>query len=347
MATTNKYRKFALTGAVVLVAVATVLIKYGDYVTNPWTRDGRVRADVIQIASRVSAPIVEVLIEDNQFVRAGDVLFRLDPRTFENALQQAQISLELTLYQTQASVAQAMANVRSAQAQLDMNSAEYDRQQDMLSKNATSRASVESAKASYETSRQQLTSAQAALEAARAGSQASLADQPGEAGANQRLAEAQLGQAALNLEFATIKAPVDGYVTNVGIRVGDQIAANHPVLALVDVNSFWVHGYFKETSIARIKPGDTAVVTLMSYPETPLSGRVESIGWGIAQSDGAPSTDLLPSVAPTFEWIRLAQRIPVRVGLIDVPEGIDLRVGSTGSVLVRTGETSAGSGAGQ
>jgi multidrug resistance efflux pump len=240
-----------------------------------------------------------------------------------------------------------MANVRSAQSSLDQNKAEYDRQQTMLSQNATSQKSVESAEGDYQTSLQQLTSAQAALEAARAGSQASLADQPSEAGANQRLAEAQLSQAALNLEFATVTAPVDGYVTNVGLRVGDQIAANHPVLALVDVNSFWVHGYFKETSIARIKPGDTALVTLMSYPDTPLAGRVESIGWGIAQSDGATSTDLLPSVAPTFEWIRLAQRIPVRVRLIDVPEGIDLRVGSTGSVLVRTGETSNESGAAQ
>jgi multidrug resistance efflux pump len=347
MATTNKYGKYAATGAVVLVAVAAVFFKYGDYVTNPWTRDGLVRADVIQIASRVTAPIVEILIEDNQFVRAGDVLFRLDPRTFETALNQAQANLELSLYQTDASVAEAMANIRSAKSQLAMNKTEYERQQRMLSQNATSKSSVESAQSSYEISQQQLKSAEAALDAARAGRKATAGDAPGTAGARERLAEAQHRQAELNLEFTTVTAPVDGYVTNVGLRVGDQIAANHPVLALVDVNSYWVHGFFKETSIAPIKPGDRAVVTLMSYPDTPLEGRVESLGWGISQSDGAPSVDLLPSVAPTFEWIRLAQRIPVRIRLIDVPDEVQLRVGSTASVLVKTGETSAEPGESQ
>jgi multidrug resistance efflux pump len=345
MAITSKYKKYASTGAVVLVAVAAVLFKYGDYVTNPWTRDGRVRADVIQIASRVTAPIVEVSIEDNQFVRAGDILFRLDPRTFETALAKAKAELDLTLSGTQASVAEAMANVRAAKAELNRDKAEYERQQTMQSKNAASQKSVESAGASYEMSREQLKSAEAALESARAAGRRAddspLAETQGEAGSRLRLAEAQLSQAELNLEFATITAPVDGYVTNVNLRVGDHVVADRPVLALVDVNSYWVHGFFKETSIADIKPGDRAVVTLMSYPDIPLEGRVESLGWGIAQSDGAPSTDLLPSVAPTFEWIRLAQRIPVRVRLIDVPDGVDLRVGSTCSVLVRTGETNA------
>jgi multidrug resistance efflux pump len=347
MANTSKYGKYALTAVIVLVAVGAVFFKYKDYVTNPWTRDGRVRADVIQIAARVTAPIVEILIEDNQFVKAGDVLFRLDPQTFENALQQAQASLELSLSQSQASVAEAMANVSSAKSQLDMNKTEYERQQRMLSQNATSRSSVESAKSSYEMSQQQLKSAQAALEAAKAGSKDATSGAPGETGAQGRLAQAKHRQAELNLEFTTVTAPVDGYVTNVGLRIGDPIAANQPVLALIDVNSYWVHGFFKETSTAGIKSGDRAVVTLMSYPDTPLEGQVESLGWGIAQSDGAPSTDLLPSVSPTFEWIRLAQRIPVRVRLIDVPDEIQLRVGSTASVMVRTGETSAEPGASQ
>jgi multidrug resistance efflux pump len=347
MATTNKYGKYAATGAIVLVAVAAVFFKYGDYVTNPWTRDGRVRADVVQIASRVTAPIVEILIEDNQFVRAGDVLFRLDRRTFEAALEEAQANLELSLYDTKASVAEAMASVRSAKSQLKMNKAEYERQQRMLSQNAASKSSVESAQSSYEMSQQQLASAQAALEAAKAGRKAGVAGAPGQAGAQERLAIAKNTQAELNLEFTNITAPVDGYVTNVGLRVGDQVVANSPLLALVDVNSFWVHGFFKETSVAGIKPGDRAVVTLMTYPNSPLEGQVESLGWGIAESDGAPSADLLPSVAPTFEWIRLAQRIPVRIRLLDVPEEVLLRVGSTASVLVKTGEKSAEAGVNQ
>jgi len=112
-----------------------------------------------------------------------------------------------------------------------------------------------------------------------------------------------------------------------------------PMAALVDIASYWVHGFFRENEIADVAPGNHAVVTLMTYPDTPLEGRVESLGWGIAQTDGAPGTDLLPSISPTFEWIRLAQRIPVRVHLTDVPDEIQLRVGTTCSVLVTADET--------
>jgi multidrug resistance efflux pump len=360
-------QKYLLTAGVVLIAALALLFKYWDYVANPWTRDGRVRADVIQIAARVTAPIVEIAIVDNQFVRAGDVLFKLDPRTFETAVAQAQANLETTGYEVdamspnvtsaeasvlsaQASVAQAGASVAEAKAGLEQNRADYERQQELLPKNASSKKAVESAKASYEVSQGKLKAAEAGLEAARAtlsqaragvvGARATLG-LPGDENARLQLADAQLRQARLNLEFTTVTAPVDGYVTNLNLRLGDQVVANQPALALIDVNSYWVHGFFKETSIADIEPGDRAVVTLMTYPDTPLEGRVESLGWGIAQSDGAPSTDLLPSVSPTFEWIRLAQRIPVRVQLINVPEDIQLRVGSTCSVLVTTKEAGA------
>ena len=96
-------------------------------------------------------------------------------------------------------------------------------------------------------------------------------------------------------------------------------------------------GFFRENTIADIRPGDQAVVTLMTYPDTPLKGRVESLGWGIAQQDGSTGVDLLPNVDPTFEWIRLAQRIPIRIELTELPDGVELRVGTTGSVLVMTG----------
>lgn len=157
----------------------------------------------------------------------------------------------------------------------------------------------------------------------------------GEAAAEQ--AQAALESAQLNLAFTEVRAPLDGYVTNLNLRIGSQAVTNSPALALVDVNSYWVHGFFKENDIADIDPGDRAVVTLMSYPDTPLEGHVDSLGWGIAQQDGSTSYDLLPSISPTFEWIRLAQRVPVRVHLDSVPDGIKLRVGTTASVMVMTG----------
>ena len=110
-----------------------------------------------------------------------------------------------------------------------------------------------------------------------------------------------------------------------------------PALALIDIDSFWVHGYFRESHIAGIGAGDRAIVTLMSYPDRPLEGRVDSLGWGIYQSDGGTGANLLPDIKPTFQWIRLAQRVPVRVHLNDVPEDIQLRVGTTASVLVMKG----------
>jgi multidrug resistance efflux pump len=105
----------------------------------------------------------------------------------------------------------------------------------------------------------------------------------------------------------------------------------------VDVNSFWIHGFFRENSIKDMRKGDRAIVTLMTYPDKPLEGRVDSLGWGIAQQDGSTGFDLLPNISPTFEWIRLAQRVPVRIHLEEVPEDVKLRVGTTASVLVMTG----------
>jgi len=148
---------------------------------------------------------------------------------------------------------------------------------------------------------------------------------------------AQLRQAELNMEFTEVRAPADGYVTNVNLRLGSQAVANKPALALVDVSSFRVEGYFRENRIGRMERGDKAVVTLMTYPDKPLKGYVDSLGWGIAKQDGSTGSDLLPNVSPTFDWIRLAQRIPVLIRLTEVPEGVELRVGTTGSVLVKTG----------
>ena len=160
---------------------------------------------------------------------------------------------------------------------------------------------------------------------------------PGDANASIREARAEQEQAELNLEFTQVKASVDGYVTNLNLRIGSQAVANQPALALIDADSFWVHGFFRENHIEGIGAGDRAMVTLMSYPDRPLEGRVDSLGWGIAQQDGSTGENLLPSISPTFQWIRLAQRVPVRVHLVEVPDDIELRVGTTASVLVMKG----------
>ena len=361
----NISRKYLLTGAVVLIAVIAVLLKYWDYVVNPWTRDGQVRADVVQITPRVSGPIVKLAVQDNQLVKTNDLLFEIDPRTFEANLAQARAQLdsardnylalekqvEAELAQVNVSRAEALqaeSNIKELDATIVKNKAEYSRQQDMLKKDATSKKAMERARANYQIALEKrkasvagLTQAKATLaqsEAALAKARANLGA-PGDDNASIREAQAALRQAELDFEFTRIKAPVDGYVTNLNLRIGSQAVTNQPALALVDINSYWVHGFFKENSIEDIRKGNKAIITLMTYPDTPLEGHVDSLGWGIAQQDGSTGDDLLPNVSATFEWIRLAQRVPVRIHLVDVPDNVALRVGTTASVLVMTGDS--------
>ena len=361
--------KYLLTSLIVLIAVLVVAIKYWDYVTNPWTRNGQVRAQVIQITARVSGPIIKLPVKDNRLVKAGDLLFAIDPRTFEADLEQARAELDNTRDQiealakqveaAQADVEAAEATIKQAQAAVTgytgrvvASNKEYKRQKTLDKQGATSKRAVETARANWvayvnqkANAEAELLQMQASLSEAKANLAKAKADlgAPGEKNAQVRRAQAEVRSAELNLEFTQKKAPVDGYVTNLNLRLGSQAVENQPILALVDVNSYWVTGFFRENYIEGIHEGDRAIITLMSYPDKPLEGQVDSLGWGIAQDDGSTGFDLLPNISPTFEWIRLAQRVPVRIHLEKVPEEVKLRVGTTASVLVMTGTSGSAS----
>ncbi|WP_354625135.1 HlyD family secretion protein [Psychromonas sp. MME2] len=356
----KQYRSYLLTGSVLLIAVLAFAYKYYDYINHPWTRDGQVRAKVIQIAPRVSGEIITLPIKNNQFVKAGELLFEIDPRTFDNALAQATAQLDSAvnnynslIEQIKSSeahvnvslhaITQANANIDANLATIAKNKAEYQRQQELLPQKATSLKAVQLAKANYEISIEQKKSAEASLSQANATLLAAKADLAqnraalgamGEDNAKIRAARAAVEQAKLNLQFTKVIAPVDGYVTNLNLRISSQVVANQPIIAFVDVNSYWISGFFKENSVGNMCPGNRAVITLMSYPDTPIEGVVTDLGWGIAQQTGSTGFELLPTINPTFEWIRLAQRIPVNIKLLDIPENVALRVGSTASVLV-------------
>ena len=359
----KNYQKYLLTGVIILVAIALILFKHWEYIINPWTRNGQVQAEVVQVTPRVSGPIVMLSIQDNQFVKTGDLLFEIDPRTYKASLEKAKAQYDKTgddylsrekqveaaeaqVKAAQASLHQAETKVKQEDSQITKNKADYERQQEMMPQKATSQKAVDRAKANYEVSLEQRQEALAGIskahatlsqtEAALAQAKANLGA-AGDDNASIREAQASVRQAELNLEFTQVRAPVDGYVTNLNLRLGSQTVANQPALALVDVNSYWIYGFFRETTIGGIRKGDRAVVTLMTYQNTPIEGYVDSLGWGIAQQDGSTGFELLPNVNPTFEWIRLAQRVPVRIHLEKVPEEIELRVGTTASVLVKTG----------
>ena len=357
--------KYFLTGIIVLIAIILVAAKYWDYITNPWTRNGQVFAQIIQITPRVSGPIIKLPVKDNQFVKTGELLFEIDPRTFKADLEQAHANLSNTrdnlkalakqVVAAQADIEASEANVKQAKAAINGFSGrvveskkEHVRQKTMDKKGATSKRAVEGARANWVAYVSEKTNAEAELmqmQAMLSQSKANLAKAkaslgaPGENNAQVRLAKAEIRSAALNLEFTQKKAPVDGYVTNLNMRTGSQAVANQPIMALVDVNSFWITGFFRENYIEDIGKGDRAIITLMTYHDKPFEGRVDSVGWGIYQDDGSSGSNLLPNISATFEWIRLAQRVPVRihVDLHKLPEGVELRVGTTASVLVMTG----------
>jgi multidrug resistance efflux pump len=280
--------KKLLTFGLVFIAIALVLIKYWDYVLNPWTRDGQVDANVIQITSRISGPIVNLPIKNNQFVKKGDLLFEIDPRTFKAQLDLAQAQLEETgdnvkalekqVDVSRANVKSSLANIEEAKssiAQLEAtvlkNKAELQRQKDLIKARATSQKSLERAQANYTVSIQQKLAAVSQLlvaKAALAESHASLAKAKaqlgkiGDSNAQVKAAIAELRSAQLNYEFTKVYAPTDGYVTNLTVRLGTQSIENQAILALVDTSSYWITGYFRENDIKNITIGNRAIVTL-------------------------------------------------------------------------------------
>lgn len=148
-------------------------------------------------------------------------------------------------------------------------------------------------------------------------------------------AQAAVDRAQLDLSYTTIVAPADGYVTNVTLRPGAFAAQGEPLFALIDTSTFRVTGFFRETLLSGVKPGTVAEVTLMAYPNMPVRGEVVSVDWGISRNNGSTGHNLLPVVSPTFDWVRLAQRVPVNIRLTDIPADVELRVGLTASVQVK------------
>ena len=318
------------------MAVVVAYVVYQRWTDDPWTRDGQVRADIVEIAPRVSGYIVEIAVQDNQFVRKGELLFRIDPSSYQLAADKAQVQLQ----QAREDVAALEAAVKAAEAMVNQEEAALTNARSeslratRLSKQQA--GSVENAekKAATLLERQAgLASAQADLDQARAN-----LGEPGAANVRIREATVQLEQARLNLNWTSIYAPFDGFTTNLSVNEGQFGSAGTPIAAFVDSSSFRVDGYFQESKLKHIKQGDRAIITLMSHPDIELKGVVDSIGYAIDPPRSAATegvSNLVPQIQPTFEWIRLPQRVPVRIRLEDVPEDIQLVSGMTASVAIR------------
>jgi RND family efflux transporter MFP subunit len=150
-------------------------------------------------------------------------------------------------------------------------------------------------------------------------------------------AQQQLARADINLKRTQVRSPVNGYVTNLLMRVGDYAQAGTANISVIDADSYWIDGYFEETKMAHVCVGDRAEAALMGYRD-PIVGRVQSVTRGISVSNAAPSTQGLPNVNPVYTWVRLAQRVPVRIRITDMPAGIPLVSGMTATVTIRGAE---------
>jgi RND family efflux transporter MFP subunit len=277
--------RMLFTLVVVLVAVAVGWQLWSYYMLEPWTRDGRVRADVVTVAADVSGLVSDVFVHDNQKVTKGQQLFRIDQRRFQYAIDQAK------------------SDVASRQATLDQAKRDLERSKS-LSSVAVTVQQVEQRQQTVDVDQAQVDAANAQLEVAQ-----------------------------LNLERSTVVAPVNGIVTNFDLLPGRYVNAGGPVFALIDSDTFRVEGYFEETKLRRIQIGEQANVKLIGDARV-LSGHVDSIAYGIEDQNRTTSSELLAFVNPTFSWVRLAQRIPVRIKLDHVPPDLLLVSGRTATVSV-------------
>jgi multidrug resistance efflux pump len=322
------------TAGLVSIAAVAALYLYWSYVEHPWTRDGQVRALIVNVTPRVAGNVVQVHVADNQFVHKGDLLLEIDPAQYRLAVQAAEVELQQQrqdVAELEAAIASATATVESVKASLEEARKESERAR--AAGQAVSAEYVDEKATAVDVAAAGLAEAQAKL----AGAKQTLGA-PGEDNVRIQAAKVALDRARLDLSWTQITAPSDGFVTNVNVKEGDYADVGIPLLAFVDSTSFWVAGYFMETQLRHIKIGDRAIITLMAHPDQPLAGEVESFGRAISPPNVAlveGVAGLVPQVQPTFEWVRLAQRVPVRVKITQVPDGVDLIAGITATVAIR------------
>ena len=280
----NVLRRYLITILVVLAALFIGWRLWIHYENDPWTRDGRIKADVVQVAPDVTGQVVKINVIDNQQVNVGDVLFEIDPARFDLALRQAKAAEEAA----KVTLAQAIRESNRNKELKDLVAAEVTEQ---------GQSRVEEARA-------------ALLQAV-----------------------VNRDKAQLDLDRTKVLAAVDGTVTNLDLRTGSYVTASKPVMALVDRHSYYAEGYFEETKLPNIAEGNRATIKLMSS-DTELEGHVHSVSRGIADRERTTGSNLLQNINPAFNWVRLVQRIPVRVEFDKLPEGTKLVAGQTVTIEV-------------
>jgi len=261
------------------------------YLYSPWTRDARIRANVVAVSPDVSGYVDDIRVQNDQFVHKGDVLFTIDQERFRLALADAEAALA----------------ARHAQSLMVLD--QYQRRSKLAPGYTITIEDLNNARRQSET-----------------------------AAANYQQAIASRDTAALNLKRTEVRASVNGFVTNLNLAKGTFASQGKPVMALIDSDSYRVEAYFEETKIPHIKPDAIAEIHLMDGSPA-LQGTVLGISRGITDQDNKDGPELLSSINPTFTWVRLAQRVPVRIRLTHVPPGVLISAGMTCTVVITEGAT--------
>jgi membrane fusion protein, multidrug efflux system len=322
--------KLIKAGAAILVLVAAI-----GFGVHFWrqshafvsTDNAYVNADRIELAAQVSGPIVAIHIQDQQPVKKGDVLLEIDPQPYQLAVDAAEAQLDLA-YQT---TSQDKAAVAAARAQITQRTAELTNAQSNETRAKELTAQKLISKQLADTAMTEARTAEAAVSAAQANLQQALSAL-GKAGANNatvRAAAAKVAQARLDLQRTRIISPADGLIANFELRPGSTVQAGVPLFTIIGNSSYWVDANFKETELARIHPGQKARIVVDMYKKHVFEGAVESLSGGAGQA-----FSLLPAQNATGNWVKVTQRVPVRVRVLDPDPQFPLRIGTTATVRI-------------
>lgn len=328
----NSRQWTAIVLALMLVAIGLAIYVIRSIDQSPRTDDAYVYADTINVAPEVNGRIVELPVSDNQRVKKGDLLFRIDPEPFKETLAKAEASLaalDSEIRLTQRSVeaqkfaaAAARANVEHAQAASEQAGDTLARLEPLLAKGFVSAERIDQARTARRGAQSQLSAA--LLDARRAEAAVSGVDA---LVAKREVAKAEIALARLNLSYTEVRAPGDGIVLNLKTSAGQFAGAGRPVFTLASTDRWYVVANFRETDLAGIKSGRHAQVYLLGDAHKRYQGTVESIGYGVFPDDGGTEVAGLPHVPRSINWVRVAQRFPVRI-LVEKPDAA-FRIGAS------------------
>ncbi len=300
------------------------------------TDNAYVKQTMAAVSADVAGRIVEVDVVENQKVKAGDVLFKIDPQPFQIALDQADAALanaRLGVKKLRAAYATAEAQLKADQATAEIREREFKRSQELAGKGFAAASALDESRLAADQAKAQVELSQKGIDAAAAALDGN-PDAPIDAHPTVKAALATREQAQLDLRRATVKAPKPGVVSQVAkLTIGQYVAEGTQMLSIVETSDTWIEANFKETQLTDVHPGQPATVTIDTYPGLELKGKVESIGAATGSE-----FSLIPAQNATGNWVKVVQRIPVRVR-VDQKGSDILRAGMSSDVTIDTGRT--------